>query len=277
MRLALPCLAVAALLALFIATFPPARCPQLANGDDALSVAFADAKTAISVAMVRKADSYFHGGIDMECHDAHEHGHDHDAHDHDAHGHDHGKEHPEEAGAAAHADPWRWINRHVRAPERHVHLDGRKAVELIPWFWASVRADPHNIDAWTTAWYTADAMLKDKALARRILDEAKAKNPEDLEIAWTEARFAYDGGKGDLAATERLLEAARDLGKRKCSGDLASLAPHDGEVYCYVLDYLSKMYERRGAKAAIPALLDEARATGVETPVIDWIQKRCAP
>ena len=62
----------------------------------------------------------------------------------------------------------------------------------------------------------ANNIMGDRSLARRIIDEAKAKNPESLEIAWTEARFAYDGGKGDAAAAERLLEAARHLAKRKC-------------------------------------------------------------
>ena len=79
-------------------------------------------------------------------------------------------------------------------------------------YWASVKADPHNIDAWTTAWYTANTMLKDRVLARRILDEAKAKNPDSLEIAWTEARFVYQGGKGDVAAAMRLLDEARATG-----------------------------------------------------------------
>ena len=272
MRTSLILLALAAALAFAVARFGRDALPQSVQGDDVLSVAFADAKRDISLAMVRKADSYFHGGIDMDCHEAHDH--EHDAHEHDAHGHEPGKEPPEEANAAAHADPWRWINSHVRAPERHVHLDGRKAVELIPWFWASVKANPHNIDAWTTAWYVANNVMGDRALAQRILAEAKAKNPESLEIAWTEARFAYDGGKGDAAATERILESARLLGKRLCGGRLADLSPHDAEVYCYVLDYLSKLYEQRGAKASIPALLGEAQATGITSPVIDWIRKR---
>ena len=147
-------------------------------------------------------------------------------------------------------------------------------MEMMPWFWASVKADPHNIDAWTAAWYTADAMLGDKALARRILDEAKAKNPESLEIAWTEARFVYQGGRGDVEAAERLFEAARGMGKRKCGGRLSDLARHEAEAFCYILDYLSKIYEGRGAKAAIRQLVEEARATGADTPVIGWMESR---
>ena len=144
----------------------------------------------------------------------------------------------------------------------------------MPWFWASVKADPHNIDAWTTAWYTANTMLKDRALARRILDEAKAKNPDSLEIAWTEARFVYQGGKGDVAAATRLLEEARRMGKRKCGGRLSELAPPEAEAFCNILGYLSKILSDCGERDRIRPLLDEARATGADTPVVGEIEAR---
>ena len=273
MKLALPCFLVAVLLALVLGRFGVARLPQVVQGDDALSVAFGDAKATISAAMVHKADSYFHGGIDMECKEHHDH---HDHHEH----HDHASHPPIPQSSnppipQSHTfDPWDWINQHVRAPEKHVHLEGAKSVELMPWFWASVKADPHNIDAWTTAWYTANTMLKDPALARRILDEAKAKNPDSLEIAWTEARFVYQGGKGDVAAATRLLEEARRMGKRKCGGRLSELAPHEAEAFCNILGYLSKILYDRGERGAIRPLFDEARATGADTPVVGEIEVR---
>ena len=303
MKLALPCFVVAVLLALVLGRFDVARLPQVVQGDDALSVAFGDAKSTISAAMVHKADSYFHGGIDMECKEHHDH------HDHD-HDHDHDQSSNRSLGDCvigglcdwviqstnspilqssnspipqssnppiSHSptfDPWRWINQQVRAPEKHVHLEGEKSVELMPWFWASVKADPHNIDAWTTAWYTANTMLKDRALARRILDEAKAKNPDSLEIAWTEARFVYQGGKGDVAAAMRLLEEARRMGKRKCGGRLSELAPPEAEAFCNILGYLSKILSDRGEREPIRPLFDEARATGADTPVVGEIEAR---
>ena len=278
MKFALPCFVVAVLLALVLGRFDVARLPQVVQGDDALSVAFGDAKSTISAAMVHKADSYFHGGIDMECKEHHDHhdDHDHDHHDdhchHDDHDHDHSPNPPITQSSTF--DPWLWINQQVRAPEKHVHLEGAKSVELMPWFWASVKADPHNIDAWTTAWYTANTMLKDRALARRILDEAKAKNPDSLEIAWTEARFVYQGGKGDVAAAARLLEEARRLGKRKCGGRLSELAPQEAEAFCDILGYLSKILYDRGERGQIRPLLDEARATGADTPVVGEIEAR---
>ena len=276
MKLALPCFLVAVLLALVLGRFDVARLPQVVQGDDVLSVAFGDAKSTISAAMVHKADSYFHGGIDMECKEHHDH---HDHHEHHDH-HDHASHPPIPQSSnppISHShtfDLWGWINQHVRAPEKHVHLEGDKSVELMPWFWASVKADPHNIDAWTTAWYTANTMLKDRALARRILDEAKAKNPDSLEIAWTEARFVYQGGKGDVAAATRLLEEARRMGKRKCGGRLSELAPHEAEAFCNILGYLSKILYDRGERGAIRPLFDEARATGADTPVVGEIEVR---
>ena len=214
------------------ASAPADRLPQVVKGGDALSVAFADAKETISAAMLHKADSYFHGGIDIDCHVAHERDHD--------NGHGHGECHHGDVDPTERAgfDPWRWINEHVRAPERHVHLDGEKAAEMLPWFWAAVKADPHNVDAWTTAWYVADRMLKDRALAGRVLAEARAKNPDSLEIAFTAARFVYDGGKGDAAAAKRILESAIDLGKRKCGGRLSELSERDAETCRRMQEYL---------------------------------------
>ena len=266
MKVAAACIVVAVLLAVILGRTEGSRMPQTAQGDDVLSVAFADAKATISAAMVHKADSYFHGGIDIDCHEAHEH-----PHDRGGHGvHQHEGEHADGRESPA-SDPWRWINCHVRAPEKHVHLDGDEAVELMPWFWASVRADPHNIEAWTAAWYAANSMLKDKKLARRIIDEAKAKNPDSLEIAWTEARFVYDGGNGDVASAERILGNARAMGRRKCGGRLSDLSPHEAEVYCNILEYLAKIHQGRGDKAYVRALAEEAKATGADTPVVEWI------
>ena len=257
------CFSFALLLALavfVVARVAPSRMPQMATGEDVMSVAFADAKSTISAAMVHKADSYFHGGIDMECHDMHgRHGekhHDDGSHE-DAHGD--GDDDDADAHGISH-DPWGWINRHVRAPERHVHLEGRKAVELIPWLWASVKADPHNVDAWTTALYVANNIVKDRALAVRVLAEAKAKNPDSLEIAWAEARFVYDGGKGDAAKAEKLFESARELGKRKCGGRLSELSRHDAEIYRYILDYLSKILSDRGEHQKQSQIVDEKRS-----------------
>ena len=218
-----------------LASMSAGRMPQVVRGDGALAVAFGDARETISHALVHKADSYFHGGIDVDCHEHH----DHSAHPADL------AEATTEKPPRHRADPWRWINSHVRAPEQHVHLEGRKSVELMPWFWAAVKADPHNVDAWTTALYVANNMLKDKALARRVIDEARTKNPYSLEIAFAEARFVYDGGKGSAAAAERILKRALELGKRKCNGRLSELSERDAETCRRIQEYLDGIRKAR--------------------------------
>ena len=70
------------------------------------------------------------------------------------------------------------------------------------------------------------------------MDEAKSCNPYSLEIAFTEARFVYDGGKGDVAAAERILKSAIELVKRKCNGRLSELSERDAGTYRRIQEYL---------------------------------------
>jgi len=233
-------LLVAAVLACAMLRVPPAARPQAATGDDALSVAFGDARRTISSALVHKADSYYHGGVDMdgghECDlesaaapKGHDHDHEKCDHDHDHCGHDHGHDHGP-APAARRGDPWRWINDHVRAPQVERHLEGRKAVEMIPLLWASVRADPKNMDAWTTAWYIASRTMKDPALADKILDEGLRLNPDEPELLFTRARGILSA-KGDRITVRALMEKARDVLLRRCGGDKEKLSEADAETW----------------------------------------------
>lgn len=218
--------------------------PQQAADGDVLSVAFSDAREELASALVQRADSYFHGGIDFDCHAAHGHAHEHGEHDHD---HDDIDGHEQDGGWF---DPWEWIDSRVRAPSVHRHLEGSETMELMPWLWAGVRADPRNIANWTTAWYVASHMAKDHALAREILAEARRANPESMELAFTAGCEAYDGGRGDAAAAETLFLEAKALGERSCGGDLSRLSEHDSQIYQFILGYLRKIEEDRLAGAA---------------------------
>ena len=212
------------------------RMPQVVKGEGALAVVFGDARETISRALVHKADSYFHGGIDMDCH--HLGGHHHDAdckdgchgHDHDHevdHDHEEDQDHAHESESdhdgTAHDsfDPWCWINSHIRAPEIHRHLEGKQTVELMPWFWASVRADPHNIEAWTTTWYIANNSMKDKKLALSVVDEGLKRNPDDPDLLLCRGRTLYDRGRGDVALARAAFLAAFESADRilKRDGD----------------------------------------------------------
>ena len=198
--------------------------PQLVRGDDALAVAFGGARETISLAMVQKADSYFHGGIDM----------------------DGGEEKVEKVGGGGGegGDWWAWIDSKIRAPQVHRHLDGGESVEMLPWLWAAVKSDPHNAEAWSVAWYAAKHIMKDSATAERVLAEAKAKNPDSIEIAFTEGRAFYDGGKGDLAAAKRAFARTVALAEAKCGGDVAALSPREEEAYRFAKNYLEGLEEQ---------------------------------
>ena len=54
---------------------------------------------------------------------------------------------------------------------------------MMPWFWVAIKADPHNVQAWSMAWYTALHMMRDETLALRIALEGQRLNPESLEMA----------------------------------------------------------------------------------------------
>ena len=224
--------------------------PQVVKGDGALAVAFGDARETISRAFVHKADGYFHGGIDMDCDHFGDHHHDDHDHDHVLEA-DHARAHVHEVGhdETSHAfrDPWAWINAHVRAPAVHVHLEGKQAVEMMPWFWASVKADPHNLDAWTTTWYIANNSMKDKELALRVVCEGLEKNPDDPELLVCRGRTLYDRGDGDITAAYASFSAAVDSATRM-------IAHSDGKererlewVMKFAKSYLAEIVKKGGA------------------------------
>ena len=93
-----------------------------------------------------------------------------------------------------------------------------------------------------------------------------------------EIPYGHTATYGELArrtaARLQRNESARAVGKKLCGGHLAALSAHDAEMYCDILDYLSKIYESRGERAAIHALAGEARATGAATPAVKAVESR---
>lgn len=214
--------------------------PQLVRGDDALAVAFGGARETISLAMVHKADSYFHGGVDVEC--TLDHDHDECCH-HEHHSPTPNTPTPQHPNTSF-PDPWAWINRHIRAPEIERHLEGGKAVEMMPWLWASVKANPHNVDAWTTAWYTANAVIKDSELAVRIANEGLEKNPDSLELLLCLGRTYYNRGRGDCEKAKRYFELVKERALERCGNNPADLSENDSWMYKFALNYLKAITER---------------------------------
>lgn len=271
---------VAATLAVVIGRMPPAARPQLVSGEDVLSVAFGDAKATICRAMVQKADSYFHGGVDMECSCHHDH---HDGERHEGHHEAHAHEHPESPSSNASCsmprvscipDPWRWINSHIRAPEVERHLEGARAVELIPWLWAAVKASPHDTDVWTTAWYIAAYQMKDDSLALHIAKEGLIKNPSSLEVACVLGRSYRAKGTCDHGRAEKTFRDARNLALEKSGGDPSRLNEHDQASFLEILHYLSMFETERRSSSALKKLLDEAKSVNPRHALTLDIERR---
>jgi len=262
------CLAVGwvAITARWLVMLPPARMPQSASDGDFLSVLLGDAKKDLSWAMIHEADSYFHGGVEMECHHLHNAGH---AGGHCEH--DHGGEHSEDAhehheGTAF--DPWRWINERVRAPEVERHLEGTKAVEMMPWFWVAVKSDPHNEEAWSTAWYAAAHLMKDKQLALKIAEEGWRLNPSSMELACVLGRSCRYKETFDGERSERMFGLVLDMCLEKA--DMT-----DAERFSFVeaLSYLADNAQKRRDRNALARLLEKAAVKIPGHPILKSIKQ----
>lgn len=254
-----------------LARVPAERMPQTRAGGGILSVLLGDAKRDLSGAMVQMAESYFHGGVDVDCH---HHGHHEEAEDAErghAHEHGHGGHGKETHGGG---DPWRWINDHVRAPEVDRHLDTGDVREMLPWYWLATRSDPHNVEAWTTTWYAAAYLMKDPVLGLKIAEEALRNNPESLEAACIVGRTCLMKGLEDESRAVVLFERVRAQGVARLAGGTARLSEREGRALLLALDQLSARSPARDDRRELAALLEEARRVDPDHAVVDRIERR---
>ncbi len=261
--------AAALLCAGLMARTEPVRRPQALAGGDILSVLLGDAKKDLSGAMVREADSYFHGGV-ADMHDLHHHhGHGEERHeeDHDEGEHDHGEDEHDEPERGR-PDPWRWINDGIRAPEVHRHLDGERAVELMPWFWAAAQSDPHNVEAWSSAFFVASHMLKDDDLALRIASEGRRLNPASIELAATLGQAWGAEGVRDAAKAEEQFRAAVDIARAK-----ETLDDNESVAFFDAVSHLADSARERKDAPALAALLEAARRVDPDHPTVLFVAR----
>ena len=260
-------LVVLALLAEGLSRTTPAQMPQALADGDFLSVLLGDAKKDISSAMLHEADSYFHGGVDIDCH--HLHGHDHcHAHDHDHDDdHDHDHDHNEDEKHAGRAlDPWRWINTHIRAPEIDRHLTADKAVEMMPWFWVAIKSDPHNVQAWSAAWYAALYIMGDEALALRIAVDGHQHNPESLELAGILGRSYRAEHTRNPEKSEAMFRKVVEL-----AGKMGELDDGESLAFFNAVGYLADSAKNRKDAKDLAALLEAARRINPNHPTTVFV------
>jgi len=267
-------IALVAVFAMSLAKVPPAQMPQAVSGGGFLSVLLGDAKKDISGAMIKEADSYFHGGVDMDCHHLHghaDHGSQHDEHGHDCRCEHCAHEHMKCDGAhdKGSFDPWRWINERVRAPEIERHLEGERTIELMPWFWAAVKADPHNVEAWGTAWYVASHMMHDDALALRIAVDGWRQNAGSMAMACVVGRAYRAKGTLDQKHSEAMFRKAVELGRNK-----EKLEGNDLFSFYEALGYLAEYAENENDMRALEMLLREAKRVEPDHPTTKLIESK---
>jgi tetratricopeptide (TPR) repeat protein len=142
-----------------------------------------------------EADVYFHGGQSGGCliHGHHEHA---------------GDEHESQDGAQL---PLKDVVSYLHgetAPKVHKHLAGEQEKELLPWFVAVVRLNPHHIDAWRTGsyWFYRTG---DSKRAEEFISEGMRRNPGDYRLYLDRGILEYrlrnwEKAVSDLDTAERL-------------------------------------------------------------------------
>ena len=244
-------LAAAAALAATVSTLPPERAAQV-GGADLLSVLFADARAIAGVALVQRADRYFHGGVEIDyCPDS-------------MHEAEHGEHEPGEAEAVADpppraaADPWSWINARVHVQE-HRHLSGAEVDEMVPWIWAACQADPRNIEAWEIGWYALAKMRKLPKEGLAVLEAGLRANPLSAQLEFTRGQCLHADFKDDAAA-EAAFQSARAKALATADGAPGKLKEDEAMVLVRALEYLAFFAEKRGDFEAIRRYYREAAA-----------------
>ena len=243
-------LGLAAALAVGLALLLPMKfgetLPQVA-GEDVLSVVFSDARDVVGRAFLVKADSYFHGGMSMECEEdplASE-----------------GGTKPEKLTARPSLgtyDPWAWINAQVEV-RVHRHIEGKKAEEIIPWVWAACRTSPHNIQAYTMGWYVLSKMSKMPQEGLDVLVEGIKNNPDNIELEFTRGQSLFSDFH-DKAGAAAAFQVAREKAIRKAKGDLSTLSDEDATLISRTLFYLGVFARDRGDIATLRQCLAESEA-----------------
>ena len=220
--------------------------PQVA-GEDVLSVIFSDAREVVSRALIVKADSYFHGGMTLECEED------------PLESQDGAKrEEPIKRASLGAHDPWAWINAHVDV-RVHRHIEGKKAEEIIPWVWAACRTAPHNIQAYTMGWYVLAKMSKMPQEGLDVLVEGIKNNPDNIELEFTRGQSLFSDFH-DKAGAAAAFQVAREKAIRNAKGDLSTLSDDDATLFSRTLFYLGVFARERADIQALRQCLAESEA-----------------
>ncbi len=95
---------------------------------------------------------------------------------------------------------------HETSPRGHMHREGASMVEIMPWLWLSLKADPNNVEIWRVAAFWLGTQLGRPDLAHDLLKEAQRRNAFCYPVKLDLARLAVRYERFDEA--EREIDAA---------------------------------------------------------------------
>ncbi|OIO39054.1 MAG: hypothetical protein COT00_03795 [Candidatus Omnitrophica bacterium CG07_land_8_20_14_0_80_50_8] len=168
-----------------------------AHSKDPLTLLLGSAKESIGDTLFLKANSYFHGGVDMNLiqHEGME------DEDHGAEGHE------LETYKKAYTDWVYKVNSRVKVLD-HIHLRGQETKELLPFLSAAVKLDPYNVSAVLTTAYWLNDYFKNTDAAIEILKQGLKDNPDSWEIHYA-LGMNYFKVKEKYSESAAYFEAAR--------------------------------------------------------------------
>ena len=239
---------------------------------------FGETREILGTQMIQRADLYFHGGVGkIECNHglSSSAGHHHEAsHGHAQDDHNHGHEHDEDTLGNAHqhehkhpstdtSGPADWLTRLNQRlhPRAHKHLSGANAEkELLPWLWAAVKADPHNINAYGIGAYWLGDRLNRPDKALEFIRQGIRDNPNAYELEITRAEILWHN-VNDRDAVIAAFHKAREK-------FLARFRPGAKTEIKNIPSAAKLLYHR-----ILTYLTDQAIATGHTTQAIAYLRE----
>jgi len=242
------------------------RMPQTV-GSSLLDQVLGEARMMVSDAMILKADEYFHGGVRVaDCTHAEAHA----SNSLDLPGSASAHVHEDEDETQTEApprDPWSWVNTRIHVAE-HRHMEGNQAKELIPWYWAAVRIEPKNIQAYLLCASVISQDLMNPSEAIRILEEGIRNNPADAEMEIDAGCIHLNRLRNTPAA-----QACFDRAYAKWTQDQDAHGHADGDLKMRILFYLCHLAKQRNDTAALDRYFVEAQALDIRSGSFTAIQK----
>ena len=213
---------------------------------------FGEARDMVGNQLVQHADLYFHGGVrHIDCghglsteasrvkSGGHDHIHEHD-HEHEQEDHEHAE--PDDEHAAAPSDWLTKLNRRIH-PRAHTHMSGVQVEkELLPWLWAAIKADPHNIDAYaiTAYWLAVRMELPEKGI--EVVVEGIRKNPDNYVLEMTRGEILWQNlnrKPESVDAFQRARKKFLDQFNPGVAKEIPDIPEQDRLYYGRILSYLA--------------------------------------